>query len=126
MTAILTFGNRKFEQLVARNVKNGNLSRPNNLQDNGLSLPYLNGFKEKLRRQSKDKLIEKIVIYEVERRHFQDSIDVYEWKLKLYADIVMEKQKLENRKRLKKEHLSTIKWDILRDNFDKTFREDSA
>ena len=126
MTAILTFGNRKFEQLVSRNVKNGHLSRPNNLHDNGLNLQYLNDFKEELRRQSKHKLIEKIVIYEVERRHFQDVVDVYEWKLKLYADIVMEKQKLENRKRQKKEHLSTIKWDILRDNFDKAFREDSA
>ena len=60
-------------------------------------------------------------IYEVERRHFQDVVDVYEWKLKLYADIVMEKQKLENRKRQKKEHLLTIKRDILRKSSTKHF-----
>ena len=126
MAAILTFGNRTFEQLMSCNVKNGNLSSTNDFFNKGLKMQYLNDFKEQLRRKSKQRLIENIVKYENERQHFQESIKEYEWKLKLYDDIVMEREKLENEKRQKKEHLFTTKWDILRDNFDKAFREDSA
>ena len=89
-------------------------------------LQYLNDLKEDLSRQSKRRLIEKIVTYENERQHFQESIKEYEWKLKLYDDLIMEREKLENDKKQKKEHLFTTKWDILRDNFDKAFREESA
>ena len=124
MAAILTFGNRTFEQLMSCNVKNGNISRSNDLYDK--KMQYLNDLKEDLSRQSKRRLIEKIVTYENERQHFQESVKEYEWKLKLYDDIVMEREKLENDKRQKKEHLFTTKWDILRDNFDKAFKEESA
>ena len=126
MAAILTFGNRTFEQLMSCNVKNENLSRSNDLYNKGLKMQYLNDFKEDLSRQSKRRLIEKIVTYENERQHFQESVKEYEWKLKLYDEIVMEREKLENDKRQKKEHLFTTKWDILRDNFDKAFKEESA
>ena len=124
MAAILTFGNRRFEQLMSCNVKNANISRSNGLYNK--KMQYLNDLKEDLSRQCKRRLIEKIVTYENERQHFQESVKEYEWKLKLYDDIVMEREKLENDKRQKKEHLFTTKWDILRDNFDKAFREDSA
>ena len=124
MAAILTFGNRTFEQLMSCNVKNGNISRSNDLYNK--KMQYLNDLKEDLSRQSKCRLIEKIVTYENERKHFQESVKEYEWKLKLYDDIVMERETLENEKMQKKEHLFTTKRDILRDNFDKAFREDSA
>lgn len=126
MAAILTFGNRTFEQLMSCNVKSGNISRSNVEYNESLKIQYLNDLKEDLSRQCKRRLIEKIVTYENERQHFQESVKKYEWKLKLYDDIVMEREKLENDKRQKKEHLFTTKWDILRDNFDKAFREDSA
>ena len=124
MAAILTFGNRRFEQLMSCNVKNANISRSNGLYNK--KMQYLNDLKEDLSRQSKRRLIEKIVTYENERQHFQESVKEYEWKLKLYDDIVMEREKLENEKRQKKEHLFTTKRDILRDNFDKAFMEDYA
>ena len=89
-------------------------------------MQYLNDFKEELSRESKRTLIEKILTYENEQQQLKESIKEYQWKLKLYDDIVMEREKLENDKRQKKEHLFTTKWDILRDNFDKAFREDSA
>ena len=124
MVAILTFGNRTFEQLMSCNVKNGNISRSNDLYDK--KMQYLNDLKEDLSRQSKRRLIEKIVTYENELQNFQESIKEYEWKLKIYDDIVMEIEKLENKRRKKKEHLFTTKWDILKDNFDKAFRDESA
>ena len=126
MAAILTFGNRAFEKLMFCNVKNGNMSSSNDLYTKSIKMQYLNDFKEDLSRKSKRRLIEKIVKYENERQHFQESIKELEWKLKLYDDIVMEKETLENEKWKKKEHLFTTKWDILRDNFDKAFKEESA
>ena len=124
MATILTFGNRTFEQLMSCNVKNGNISGSNDLYNK--KMQYLNDLKEDLSRESKRGLIEKIVTYENERQHFQESVKEYEWKLKLYDDIVMEREKLENEKRQQKEHLFTTKWDILRDNFDKAFRDEFA
>ena len=126
MTAILTLGNRTFKKLMSCNVKNGNINCSNELCNIRLNMQYLNDFREDLSRQSKRRLIEKIVAYENDRRHLQESIKEYEWKLKLYDGIVMERVTLENKKRKKKEHLFSTKWDILRDNFDKAFREESA
>ena len=123
MAAILTFGNRTFEKVMSCN---GNLNSSNDLYNETLKMQHLNDFKVDLSRQSKRRLIEKIVTYENERQHFQESIKEYEWKLKLYDDIIMEREKLENKRRKKKEHLFTTKWDILRDNFDKAFRDESA
>ena len=117
---LLTFGNRKFEQLL----KNpSTIEQPKHYYNENSKLRDLINFKDELHQLSPTRLIERVENYATEIQQLHDIIDGYQWKLRYLDKLRIRNKELEIL--VIKEHgnAKAVEYEkvILGETFDETF-----
>ena len=117
---LLTFGNRKFEQLL----KNpSTIEQPKHYYNENSKLRDLINFKDELHQLSPTRLIERVENYAREIQQLQETIGGYQWKLRYLDKLRIRNRQLEIL--VNKEHGNARAWEyekvILAEKFDEAF-----
>lgn len=112
MISFLTWGNRKFEQLLMHNASNENLKQDKDYYNESCKRHDVNAFQDKLRYLSPSRLIENVANYELEIQQLREVIGGYKMDLK----------KVRNRNRELETLVNSATRIILGQKFDEVFR----